>query len=532
MSGAEYDSAYGDGGGHGGAAPIGCMSTADCPSSFTCELNYCVPPEAEVDRNLASSPPVSTPNYVYALNPSSNTVARIDPRDLSIEAVPVGAGPVALFALPNEDAAVALSSGDGSLSVIDSNTLPSKVTRLALGRQHERLFVSADGAFAVACPDPRKPPAAGAEGIVTVIDLAGLRMGKPLEEVRFERAVGFRVTDVIFRLESSRASRAYLFARSTVATIDLTALAVSVLPSRLELPASMASAIDAREVVADPTGQHVVLRSTQTPELAYFDGSTLTAVPLPEIATDLDLLPDGSAAIAALRASKSIAYLRIPEDVLAPAGMQVFSLGAVSVGQVALPPSAPAGGMFALVYTNASDDESFARVELPSGAVRRYPLDKWVDELSISPDSASVIVVHRPNPASTQEDPYERAVDADEGYSVVDLPTGYTQLKRTGKVRPFRYAFSPAGGFLGVALRDELAGRHALDAVNLSSLIASEIRLASAPQFMGAVPIAAGASPHRVFVSQEHLAGRISVIDLDDGQVRTATGFTLNAEIE
>jgi hypothetical protein len=49
---------------------------------------------------------------------------------------------------------------------------------------------------------------------------------------------------------------------------------------------------------------------------------------------------------------------------------------------------------------------------------------------------------------------------------------------------------------------------------------------------MGTVPEAPGITPHRVFVSQDHPAGRISVIQLDSGQVRTATGFTLNGDIQ
>jgi hypothetical protein len=49
---------------------------------------------------------------------------------------------------------------------------------------------------------------------------------------------------------------------------------------------------------------------------------------------------------------------------------------------------------------------------------------------------------------------------------------------------------------------------------------------------MGPVPAVEGTSQHRVFISQAHPGGRISVIDLKDGMMRTVTGFTLNSEIE
>ena len=68
--------------------------------------------------------------------------------------------------------------------------------------------------------------------------------------------------------------------------------------------------------------------------------------------------------------------------------------------------------------------------------------------------------------------------------------------------------------------------------MDLHTLVASTLPLPTPPLFMGSVPLAQGRSEHRVFLAQKHPAGRISVIQLDDLQIRTATGFTLNSEIE
>jgi hypothetical protein len=323
-----------------------------------------------------------------------------------------------------------------------------------------------------------------------------------------------------------------VFAKQTVSIVDLKNPALNPLPARLDIPAAMAADIKSREVVADALGRNIVLRSTSAPELAYFDGASFATVPLPEVATDLDLFADGTAAVAALRASKKIAFIEIPKDLLDPKGIDILDAGGAAVGQVALPPSLASSGSFAFVYTNASDDESFARVDLPSGKVTKYALQKLVDEIDIAPDGKSAVVIHRPTLNPTVSDEYEKEVDRDQGYSIFDIASGYAQLKRTGKVEPGPFAFSPIGGFLGVALKDDVAQKFALDAVNLGSLIASTVPLASAPLFMGPVPQAQGTSPHRIFVSQLHAAGRISVVSLDDRQIRTATGFTLNAEIE
>lgn len=509
-----------------------CRGPSDCPTSYTCEQCACKPPEKETNRTTSNLPPAASPHYVYALNPTADSVARIDPATLSIEAIAVGSGPVDLAAMSQEDAAVVLSYGDGSLSVIDSNTLPSKLVRVPLKRQLDKATLSADGAFAVLWPDPAKPPASGAEGIVTVVDIKAARSGASADRVRFERAVGYRVTNVIFRLDGGVATRAFAVAKDCISVIDLTTLSANQLPLRVALPASMAADVAAREVVATRDGAHVVLRSTVGPELAYFDGSSIKSVQLPEAATDLDLLPDGSAAVAALRAAKKLAFLRIPQDLLDPTGIQTFEAGGASVGQVVLPPVIPSTGNFALVYTNASNEKSFARIDLPSGHVTTFALQKLVDEIDLSPDGKSAVIIHRPETTTTATDPYERAVALAQGYAIFDVETGYVQLKTTAAVEPGPFAFSPQGGYVGIALRDGAKHAYSLDAVNLLSLVASPISLISEPLFLGPVPPAQGSSPYRIFASQAHPAGRISVINLDDRQVRTATGFTLNSEIE
>ncbi|MFL5318089.1 MAG: hypothetical protein ACJ790_00435, partial [Myxococcaceae bacterium] len=465
------------------------------------------------------------------LNPTAASVARIDPTTLAIEAVPVGSNPIGLASMPGEDAAVVLSYDDASLTIIESSTLPSKAIRVALKRQEGKLTVSPDGAFAVAWPDPSAAPASGSEGVFTLIDLKKARQGLPADQVRVERAGGYRITNVVFRVENGVATKLHVFAKSTVSTFDLSDLQ-NALPARLNLPASMSADISSREVVANDSGQVVMIRSTTAAELASFDGAQLTVVPLPEIATDLDLLPDGTAAVAALRTAGEVAFIELPADIADPTGIQTFPVPGVVVGQVALPPVIPSTGMFAFIYSTATSDEAFARVDLPSGTVTRYQLEKAVAEIGISPDSKSALILHSANPNSTATDPYEKAVDLDQGYSVFDVSSGYWQLQRTGSTMPTRYAFSPEGGYVGVALRNDSLGKFSLHAVNLSSLVATPLPLASAPLFMGTVPEAPGITPHRVFVSQNHPAGRISVIQLDSGQVRTATGFTLNAEIE
>jgi hypothetical protein len=114
----------------------------------------------------------------------------------------------------------------------------------------------------------------------------------------------------------------------------------------------------------------------------------------------------------------------------------------------------------------------------------------------------------------------------------LDLASGYLQLRRTGELSPAQIAFSASGGHVGVTLRNDAARRYAMDAVDLSTLVARTVLLASPPTFAARL---AGDTPdtlHRIFVSQTHPAGRISFVDLDDVEIRTVTGFTLNSRIE
>jgi DNA-binding beta-propeller fold protein YncE len=527
---APFDPGAGEGSGPGGGGFAVCQTAADCPAGYTCTQSACVPPEVEQAASDAR-PPLGSKSYVYVLSPSANSLTRIDPRSLSLEAIPVGATPVDVAVVPGEDAAVTLSSVEASLSVVDSNTLPSHVLRVALGRRYGRLAVSPDGAYALAWPDPSAPPNSGAEGVVSLVDLRAVRRGEPAERTVLERAAGFRVTDVLFRVEGGVATRAYVFAKSTVTVLDLSAPRQQPLPVRISLPEAMAQDITSREVVATPDGQRILLRATTAPMLAAFDGMAFRTAPLPEVATDVDLLPDGSGAVAALRSAGQLAFIELPGDVEDPSGIQLIDVPGASVGQVVLPQQA-GEARFALVYTTVLNDESVTRVDFPSGTVTRYPLEKRVERVALSADGHTALIIHKPEPESQATDPYERAVDLDRGYSVLDLPTGYQQLRRTGKMEPAQLAFSSSGGFVGVTLLSDTERRYAVDAVDLSTLVSRSVSLASPPAFAGGFAGDAEETRHRIFVSQLHPAGRISFVDLDDSQIRTVTGFTLNSRIE
>jgi hypothetical protein len=159
-------------------------------------------------------------------------------------------------------------------------------------------------------------------------------------------------------------------------------------------------------------------------------------------------------------------------------------------------------------------------------------LSKWIQTIGIAPDGEHAMVIHRPNPGSTVADLYERSVDTQNGYSIVDLRQEFAQLKLTGTVQPKELVFSADGIHAAVTLRDDGARIFRVDAIDLGTLVADTLDLASAPEYAGALTSQETELADRIWVTQVHPAGRISFVDLEERSVRTATGYELNSDIE
>ncbi len=539
--GAELGSAgYGGGAdaGRGGALP--CASTADCASGLICVSNQCVssadqhPPEQ--GSTVTGPPPAATPDYVFALDPAGAQAVRIDARTLAIEAIPLGGSPVEIDALPTSDRVLVLNSGNDQLHLLDATDAGPTVRRnIALDRRQDHLRLSPDGDWAVCFTDPNTSPDQGAEGIVTVVQLAssGTSAG-----TAFDRAAGYRVSDVFFRSTAGSTRGAVVVALDTVSFIDLSQGSVPALPPRLSLPASASADLASRSVVATPDGAYVLIRSFTAQEITVVDvdAQTLAVLNIPDIATDLEVEPGGTAAVVVMRATAQVEVLAIPKDLGASGNPALISLGSFKAGQIVLSPVAdPSRGPFGLLFTNATPSMEIARLDLSTGTVTDYPdtLQKLVQGVGISPDGKAAIVVHRPDPNPATTDPYAAQVAKDQGYSMFDFASAAAQLKRTGKVAVQAFAFAPQGGAAAVALSDTADQIYGVDALNLSTLVSSSLSLASPPEYVGAVPQQVGnSSDPYTWVTQAYSGGRISFVDLSTLALETVTGFELNSQIQ
>ena len=515
----------------------GCAEDPDCPSGLICVATQCVspddllPPDPETGR--VAQRPAASAQYLFALSADTDSVAVIDAVDLSIRAVPVAEHPVAIDVLPGRDVAIVLSREGRAVSAIVAE--PSQVTLhvARLPRRFTALSVSPDGRFAVAWTRDGDIPDAGAEGLVAIVDLAALEAGTA-EPV--ELAAGYRHAELVFRTPqgSGQTTHAVVIGKDEATFIDLVratgADAGTYLPERRRLPDAY-SDVAGREVVATPDGRFVLMRSFAFAGVAALDvdAGAVTTIALPALTTDLDLVSTGTLAIAAIRSTSQVALLPLPESIASTTAVRLLDLAGVSAGQVEVAPD----GRRAAVFSALDESERFAWLDLDTGSAQIFDrLRKRIRGVGLSPDGRTAVVIHRPTPDSTVADPYERAVDQDEGYSIVDLSNGSAQLKRTDGVPPADLVFTSTGRHAAVTLRRDDRAVFRIESANLSTLVIESHALASAPQYAGALPGRASTSSERVWATQVHYAGRISFLDAETGRVRTATGYHLNAGIE
>jgi hypothetical protein len=537
---AESGGAFPPTGADGGSGSLPCATSADCPSGLVCQKSICVSPAdnlpPETSTPVVGPVPAATPDYVFALDPAGGQAIRVTDATLAIEAIPLGGAPAEVDAFTNADLVLVLNPGNNTVHLLDAlNPGPTLLENIALDRRQDHLRLAPDDSWAGAFTDPNTSPDQGAEGIITLIQLAA--PGTKPAGIPYDRAAGFRVSNLFFRAPNGVTTGLTAVALDSVSFVDLTQPVPPDLPPRQSLPAAASADLASRSVIATPDGSFVLISSFTSPDLTFIDvdAQTVGTVTLPDIATDLEIEPSGSAAVAVLRATAQVAVIHIPQD-LQPGGKPtLISLGSFNAGQINLSPVSPPTGPFGLLFTNATASMEIARLDIQSGTVTPYPdvLQKLVQGVGIGPDGQTAVVVHRPDPDPTTTDPYALQVAEDQGYSMFNIASAVAQLKRTGTVAVQSFAFAPQGGAAAVALSDPTNKVYGVDVLNLDTLVANSLSLASAPEFVGPIPQPPGSTADpSVWVTQVFAGGQISFVDLTTLDLTTVTGFELNSQIQ
>ena len=97
----------------------------------------------EVEDELLSLKPATTPRYVFVANPERNTVTRISVPGLAVITAEVGQNPTDVAVTDDHSTAVTFNMDSDDISIIDAETLEVQTVAIRSGRN--RMVMSPDG---------------------------------------------------------------------------------------------------------------------------------------------------------------------------------------------------------------------------------------------------------------------------------------------------------------------------------------------------------------------------------------------------
>jgi hypothetical protein len=173
-----------------------------------------------------------------------------------------------------------------------------------------------------------------------------------------------------------------------------------------------------------------------------------------------------------------------------------------------------------VLYSTASGHAVYALWDRADDSITLRELVKPPKSVGINPTGSAALIVHSTE-NGTDVDP-SSAFYSEPALSMVDLESLFSSaLLLPSEATSFAHS---ANGETGFFIMD---GEPYLEILDYTTLIHDEVVLKSLPVFLGALP-----ETNIAFASQEHRLGRISFYDSDEDELKTITGFELNADIE
>ncbi len=475
-----------------------------------------LPPEMEVEVDF--EPPAVGESVLYATNPATGRVAVIHADDFSIETVRVGPGPSPAVAAPGRDLALSIQRGESTVTVL--RTVDRVTTALTLELDHDANAAAfgPNGRYAVLFEAPRPDLTRRNFQDVSIIDLTD-------GAERVVRAVvGYGPSEVVF---DPAGATAIVVTEDGICPIDLVDLPdggmVRAPLLRFDSLAPIA------EAHITPDGVYAIaLVDQEIQQLDLRDGTVLAA-DLSRLATegvveitDVDISPDGAEVLVVLRSHEMVVRLTLGPTIADSAEWVTLGLEGYSVGSLVFSPS---GGRV-VAYTTNPAIESIVVLDLVGNTAQEVPLRKSVRALAISPDGAFALALHHAiaEPTSLGED---AVVDASEGYTVVDLETGFARLALVDAApQPDGFVLDRTSEHLMVALRDDARGVRELQIVDLATFAVDRVPLLAPPTTVGAFP-----ELERAFIGQEADGGRVTFYLWNERETHTVAGFELAARV-
>jgi DNA-binding beta-propeller fold protein YncE len=474
-----------------------------------------LPPEKEKEYLFGA--PEGSPNFVFIPSAGTDTLVKVNGKTLKVTLVEVGDRPIEVRTIPGQDAAVVLNAGSDDVSIVRSTADADDVLSVPVLPRCNAIEMSPDGHHAVIYYDRERATDTDPVGSFQAVSVVSLDKG---HEGALSVSVGFRVRAVRF---ATSGDRALVVTDDGVSMLVFADLKADAIVAPIPVSADPLEKPDEREVLATPDGAWAVVRTSGKAEIGLVNLATkaISKVPLTSAPTDLDLLPDGTGALAVLRESKEAALLPIPAVASKPELVQTVSLGGLTAGLARITDD----GKTAVLYTSVEGIEQAATLDLKTLEVKPVLLRKTVDFVVLAPGSRKALLVHKAIPGATGEE-VEAFVDRSEGYTLYDLDTGFSKLVLTSVV-PSEIAFAADSSRGYVLLPDPASVNHLVQQASLDSFMTLDYPLGSKPEHARALKKAGVMA-----VTQDHPSGRISFIDVQTGEIRTVTGYELNGLVK
>ncbi|MDB4931540.1 MAG: hypothetical protein JWM10_4024 [Myxococcaceae bacterium] len=498
-----------------------------------------LPPEVEEQR--AFETPQAGSRYVYVANPRRDTVAVIDSRTLAITSVEAGDGPTYLVTVPERDGtpideALVINVNATTATLLRTTAAGTATVQLPIVAGANAVAVAPNGHYAVVYLDTSRPNQGVPAG--SFQEVAVLRLDPGMERGLL-LSVGFRPVDVVF---SDDGETGFVVTEDGVSILRFAALTgpalvptVSFYDDTIVAPVDagvsdggMTLSRDARaqDVSVTRDGRYAIARFAASSSMRVVDlmRRSVQTIDLGTEITDLDVSPDGTFALAALRNQSRVLRIPIPAGFTDPTQRRPIDLPGEVVGSVTMSPD----GARALVYSTAAMTERATLLDLAGTAAPTVlRLRKSVRAVAFAPGGESALIVHGRSEGSPAEPgiDLEAQIDRSFGYSLLNVAERFTRLQLTpAEVGPF--ALVPGGTHAFVLLRDDARRVALAQRITLASLTIQDIALGSPPASVGAVP-----ATQRAFIGQDHPEGRITFVDWNTGSQQSITGFELNSRI-
>lgn len=500
-----------------------------------------LPPETKVE--LAVEVPQASQNYVYAANPDRDSVAVIDPKTLSIETVAVDSAPHGLKTVPNpdpasgQDSAIVVNTGSSSVSVLRTTNSATVATTRQVMSGSNVASVAPNGKYAIVYYDSSQPtdgPPTDSPQNMSVVDLGSDALNV------YQVTVGYHPTAVSY---SDDSSSAFVVSDDGVSKIDLTSVAS--IKSRVADLVHLydATVTTAANVTVTPDGAYAVAHQTNSTTIRLVDLAAKSHTDLDLAAefgtangdagsggvgidvSDIEVAPDGSFLLAVIRNQDAVLRVPIPDGFEDRTAIQRIDLPDVLTGVAKVGPSSH----YAVLYTtiDLQNEQRVTILDLAAkNALQVVNLHKIVHAVTFDPTGTHAFILHQKSTGSptdanlTQDQITARSY----AYSVIDLASGASKLQLTPS-QPGPIAALPDGSSLFV-LFNSTNPPWEVQRVDLLGFSVDHVGIGSLPTGIGFVQ-----NTKQIFVSQQHVDGRMTFIDWTTLKVKSVTGYELNSSI-